>query len=361
MLIINNQTVEKILDMKGCLEALEIGYKDLSQDRARYRPRIDLFAPNDDPELMFRWGTMEGASRTLETFAIRMKSDMLHWPDGKTVEKYSIEPGTYCGLILVFSTRNAEPLAMLNDGIIQHMRVGACAGLGARVLARTDASVVGMLGSGGMARSYLEAFHEIRDLTKVKIYSPTKAHREAFAREMSAKLNLEVIPDSEIKNVVQGSDIVATCTDSIEVVVQNKEWIQSGVHLTCVRPNEWSPEIVDECDLVIKLGRGTILKLDEEMQRIAGYAAYVAGTPSEMKRIREPTVDLFEKSYPTLTDIMSGKVKGRTSREQKTFFVNDGTQGLQFAAVAGYVVHKAKELGLGQEVPTDWFTQDIRD
>ncbi len=94
MLLINNQTVEKILDMKGCLEALEIRYRDLSEDRAGYRPRIDVFAPNDDPELMFRWGTMEGVSRTLETFAIRMKSDMLHWPDGKTVEKYCIEPGT---------------------------------------------------------------------------------------------------------------------------------------------------------------------------------------------------------------------------------------------------------------------------
>ncbi len=127
MLLINNQTVEKILDMKGCLEALEIGYRDLSEDRASYRPRIDVFAPNDDPELMFRWGTMEGVCRTLETFAIRMKSDMLHWPDGKTVEKYCIEPGTYCGLILVFSTRNAEPLAMINDGT-QGLQFAAVAG-----------------------------------------------------------------------------------------------------------------------------------------------------------------------------------------------------------------------------------------
>jgi alanine dehydrogenase len=361
MLLINNQTVEQILDMKGCLEALEIGYRDLSEDRARYRPRIDVFAPNDDPDLMFRWGTMEGVSRTLETFAIRMKSDMLHWPDGKTVEKYCIEPGTYCGLILVFSTRNAEPMAMINDGIIQHMRVGACAGLGARYLARSDASVVGILGSGGMARSYLVAFHEVRKLNKVKVYSPTKEHRETYAREMSAQLQVEVIPEENIKDAVQGSDIVATCTDSIEVVVKERTWISPGVHLTCVRPNEWSPEIVKDCDLVIKLGRGTIQNLDEGMQRIAGYAAYVAGTPSDMKRIRQPVVDLFEKSYPTLTDVMSGKLKGRTDNMQKTFFVNDGTQGLQFASVAGYVVHKAKELGLGQEIPTGWFTQDIRD
>jgi len=221
--------------------------------------------------------------------------------------------------------------------------------------------VVGILGAGGMARSYLAAFNEVRNLSKVKVYSPTQEHRETFAREMSHQLKLDVIPEKDIKNVVQGSDIVATCTDSMQVVVKEQNWIAPGIHLTCVRPNEWSPEIVNDCDLVIKLGRGTIQNLDEGMQRIAGYAAYVAGTQSDMKRIRQPTVDLFEKIYPTLTDVMSGKIKGRTKDSQKTFFVNDGTQGLQFASVAGYVVRKAKELGLGQEIPTGWFTQDIRD
>lgn len=61
---------------------------------------------------------------------------------------------------------------------------------------------------------------------------------------MSAQLDIEVIPDGSLKNVVCGSDIVATCTDSIEVVVQESDWSEPGVHLTCVRPNEWAPEIL---------------------------------------------------------------------------------------------------------------------
>ncbi|MFQ5683456.1 MAG: ornithine cyclodeaminase family protein [Candidatus Binatia bacterium] len=361
MLLINNETVEKVLDMKGCLEALETGYRDLSAQRASYRPRIDTFVPNDNPSLMFRWGTMEGASRSLETFAIRMKSDMLQWPDGKTVEKYCIEPGTYCGLILVFSTRNGEPLAIVNDGVIQHMRVGACAGLGAKFLARKDASRVGIIGSGGMARTYLSAFHEVRNIHKVKVYSPTKVNRESYAREMSARLGIEVVPKASLEEVVRGSSIVATCTDSIQVVVKDPAWIEQGTHLTCVRPNEWAPEVLESCDVVIKLGRGTITNLDEGMQRIAGYASYVAGAETDLQRIQKPTVDLFEGNHPFLTDVMSGKIQGRADKKQKTFFLNDGTQGLQFASVAGYVFHKAKELGLGQEIPTRWFTQNIRD
>ncbi len=361
MLLINNETVERVLDMKGCLEALEIGYRDLIEQRATYRPRIDVFVPNDKHGRMFRWGSMEGVSRSFETFAIRMKSDMLEWPDGKTVEKYCIEPGTYCGLILVFSTRNAEPLAIINDGVVQHMRVGACAGLGAKYLARKDASVVGMIGSGGMARTYLAAFHQVRNLREVKVYSPTKTNRQSYAKEMSSRLGIEVVPKENPEEVVRGSSIVATCTDSIRVVVKDPAWIEEGAYLTCVRPNEWAPEILKKCDIVLKLGRGTITKLDVGMQRIAGYAAYVAGTKAEMQKIREPKVDLFKRRYPLLTDVMSGRVKGRTNKKQRSFLLNDGTQGLQFASVAGYVFRQAKELGLGQEIPTGWFTQNIRD
>jgi len=360
MLLINNPTVAKILDMKGCLEALETGYRDLVNERANYRGRYDFFVPNDDPKLMYRWGTMEGASRSFGTFAIRMKSDMLEWPDGKTVEKYCMERGTYCGFVMVFSTQNGEPLAIINDGVIQHMRVGACAGLGVKYLSREDSQTIGIFGSGGMARTYLLAFNEVRKITKVKVYSPTKKNRETYATEMSQKLGLEIIPVEKPEEVLRGSDIVATCTDSIQVLVSDPDLVESGMHLTCVKSNEWSPEIVKHSDIVVRMGRPT-LNLDVGQMRIGGEAAVVAGNAEEIKRIANPKVDIFSREYPLLTDLMSGKFPGRTDRNQVTFFANSGTQGLQFASTAGYVVREAKKRGLGQEIPTSWFLQDIRD
>ena len=360
MLLINNQTVEKILDIKGCMEALETGYRDLINERAVYRGRYDLFVPNDDPKLMYRWGTMEGASRSFETFAIRMKSDMLEWPEGKTVEKYCVEPGTFCGIVMVFSTRNGEPLAIINDGIIQHMRVGGCAGLGAKYLSRDNSSVVGIYGSGGMARTYLLAFNEIRKIDKVKVFSPSKNNREAYAKEMSEKLGIDIEAVQRPEDAARGCDIVATCTDSIQVVVNDPAWIEPGMHLTCVKSNEWNPEIVKRSDLVVKMGRAT-MNLDVGQMRIGGEAAVVAGNAEEIKRIANPKVDIFSADFPLLTDIMSGKLKGRSDRNQVTFFANSGTQGLQFASTAGYVAREAKRRGLGQEIPTGWFLQDIRD
>jgi ornithine cyclodeaminase/alanine dehydrogenase-like protein (mu-crystallin family) len=132
------------------------------------------------------------------------------------------------------------------------------------------------------------------------------------------------------------------------------------MHLTSVKSNEWHPEIVRKADLVVKMGRAT-MNLDVGQMRIGGEAAVVAGNAEEIKRIANPKVDIFSADFPLLTDVMSGKLKGRTDRNQVTFFANSGTQGLQFASTAGYVVREAKRCGLGQEIPTRWFLQDIRD
>lgn len=361
VLVIDNAVVSQILDMNQCLDALEVGYQDLARGDAIFRPRIDVYFPNETPDGYYRWGTMEGASRTLGVFAIRMKSDMLTWPDGLTEEKFCITPGTYCGLILLFSTRSGEPLAIINDGVLQHMRVGACAGLGARHLAREDASVVGMLGSGGMARTYLEAFSAVRRLERAKVYSPTRAHREAYAEEMSEKLGIPVEPRSTPEEVVRNSDIVATCTDSLRPVVADLGWIARGSHLTTVRATEWPMEVLDLADYTVKLGRNTLSTLDEGMRRVHGTASYVAGQPDERTRIPNPVEDVYQGRYESLVDLMVGKSRGRQHPEDITYFINSGTQGLQFAAVAGRVYTLAREGKLGREIPTEWLLQDIRD
>jgi len=361
MLLLNNDEVRSLLSMKICLEALEAGYEDLIRGDAVHRPRIDVWAPCDEVNGYYRWGSMEGVAKSTGVFAIRMKSDVLYWPDGKTEEKYCVRPGTYCGLIMLFSTRNGEPLAIMPDGYLQHMRVGGCAGLGVKYLSRQDSHIVGILGSGDMARTYLTAFNEVRSIHSVKVFSPTKDHRTAYAKEMSERLGLPVEPLDNPRHVVSGSDVVATCTDSNLAVVEDPSWIEKGMHLTNLRFSEWSPEVVSHCDVVIKLGKNTIDVSDEEAVRLHGQTAFVAGQPEEKARIPQPAVDMYKGHFSFLTDLLTHRVEGRKNPDQITFFINAGTQGLQFAAVAGRVYHLAKERAMGRELPTEWFLQDIRD
>ena len=151
-LIINNDAVHKVLTMKDTIAALETSYLNLAKGEAVCRPRIDIRIPTSDPTKNYQWGTMEGGS-TGGYFAIRMKSDIIyesHYNGAVTQEKYCVKPGLFCGLILLTSIENAEPLALINDGHLQHMRVGGDGGIGVKYMARKDAEVVGILGSGGM-------------------------------------------------------------------------------------------------------------------------------------------------------------------------------------------------------------------
>lgn len=363
MLFLNNGDVEKLLDMKSCLEALEVGYQDLVEGNAVHRPRIDVWAPCDRPDGYFRWGSMEGACRTYGVFATRMKSDIVSWPEGENELKYCIQPGTFCGLIMLFSTKNGEPLAFINDGVLQHMRVGACAGLGVKYLARQDAGVVGIIGSGGMARTYLKAFVEVRSVKHVKVYSRTPQRREQYASEMGRLLGIPVEPFDSPEPVVRGSDIVATCTDSIVPVLSEPEWLGAGMHLTSLDIREFATDrVYERCDVVVRLGDFTLPSLPQEAGfRPFHFAGYVAGQPEELARIPRSRVKTDAEKYPTMLDVLTGKVAGRTSSGQITCFINSGTQGLQFASVGGMVYQLAKERSIGRELPTEWFVQDIRD
>jgi ornithine cyclodeaminase/alanine dehydrogenase-like protein (mu-crystallin family) len=236
-LIISNADVEKVLTMKDTIAALENSYRKLAVEEAVCRPRIDVQIPTKDPNKVYQWGTMEGGSID-GYFAIRMKSDVVYeqqYNGVVTQEKYCTRPGLYCGLILLIAIENGEPVAILNDGILQHMRVGADGGIGVKYMAREDSHVVGILGSGGMARSHMAAFTEVRDIKKIQVYSPTPANREAFAEEMRALYSVEVTVCDTPRDIYKGADIVAGLTDSA-VPVLNGEWLEKGTQCWRGRP-----------------------------------------------------------------------------------------------------------------------------
>src|SRR5437763_4913790 len=158
-LIINNAMVEKLLTMETTRAALEESYLQLAANEAVCRPRIDIRITTSDPQRNYQWGTMEGGS-TAGYFAIRMKSDVVYETEYNgvvTQEKYCVRPGLYCGLIFLTSIENGEPLAFINDGHLQHMRVGGDGGIGVKYLANEDAEVVGILGRSEEHTSELQS------------------------------------------------------------------------------------------------------------------------------------------------------------------------------------------------------------
>lgn len=365
MLFLTNDHIEEVLDMPGCIDVIEEAYQDIVAEKATYRPRIDLYVPQEPH--YYRWGTMEGATRSRGVFAIRMKSDMLVWEDRgsvQTEDKYCVEPGTYCGLIFLFSVKDGRPLALMNDGFLQHMRVGACAGIGAKYLSRPDSKVLGMIGSGGMARTYLSAITHVRSIEKLKVYSPTKEHSEAYAEEVRSSLGIDVVCEASAEDAVRGSDIVALCTDSVIPVIE-ASWLEPGMHVTNVRANEAGIDVVKRADVIARLGTMTLPReglSDVTVVGGDGMTGYIAGSAKEAERIpKSLSREIDNPNIGTIPDLMANRWPGRTSDSQITFINNQGTQGLQFAAVGSLVYERATERRLGHHMPDEWFLQDIRD
>lgn len=368
MLLIDNETTAAVLAMPDVVAVLERAYQDLAAGEAVCRPRIDMRFPTGQDDQIYQWGTMEGGSAASGYYAIRMKSDVLsevEYGGTRTQEKYCVEPGTFCGLVFLLSTRTGEPLAILNDGVLQHMRVGADSAIGTKYAARQDARVLGMLGSGGMARSHLESLLTVRQLERVQVYSPTKANRDRYAAEMSEQHGIEVVAVDEAREAFRGADIVSGCTDAAADVIIG-DWLEPGTHVTCIggRPDARAREVID---VWLRLGTAPAPVNDPTWRPTDEHIAYVARPDDAVwsqhhhGKVRRPPDGPRAPRLVSFEDVVTGADKARTSDAEITFSERGNIQGAQFFAVAGHIYELVVARGLGRELPTSWFLQDIRD
>lgn len=175
---------------------------------------------------------------------------------------------------------------------------------------------------------------------------------------------IPVEPFDDPEPVVRGSDIVTTCTDSNKLVVTDPTWIEKGMHLANCSSKEFSFEIVKRCDIVAQVGTETFGAKGgmAESERHHGWASWVVGRPEQQARIpKRPVSNLDFVNYPSLIDLLNNPSMRRTSSAQITFFHNLGLLGFQFAAVAAKAYQTARAKGVGLEMSTAPFLQDIRD
>lgn len=361
MLLIDNKTTARVLNMATTMEALEKSYLDTARGRATCRPRIDIAIPTSDPEREYRWGTMEGGSAD-GYFAIRMKSDIIYHAtaeDGtRTQEKYCKRPGLFCGLILLTSVETGEPLALINDGVLQHMRVGGDGGLGVKHMARADAEVVGMLGSGGMAETHMKAFMLARNIRKLQVYSPTRANREGFAARMAETHGIEATACERPEDIYKGADIVASLTDAAQPVLDGK-LLEPGTHVVNIGGGGLPDRAtIERVDAYLRFGDSPAAEGHADSWFDDEFLTWRV-PPGAGNERRAHGVMLPEKRV-TLCELVDGKVPGRRSNDQITWSERGNMQGAQFHAVAARVYEASRDAGLGRPLPAEWFLQSIR-
>ena len=389
-LILNNEEVRKALDPAGYIDAMEEAFEELGRDAAINSPRTETSIPyshftsplkrevrglikqiplDADPfhspealragkkadEVIYRLKTMPGGYSKSGLMALRIDSTLDTHPlirGGIRSVKLPVGEGwRYTGIVLLFSIVTGELLAIMPDGEIQKMRVGATTALGVKHLSRKDSAVVGLLGTGTQAQSALLTVSHVRSLKRVQVFSPNLDNRRRFARNMSDRIGVEIVPVNKPEDAFVNADIMLTATTSHTPIFKAK-WLREGAHLGTVNPYEAEMRTFSRCDRVVvnvrPFGGGSDLIHD-----------FVLGgkTPRTIGKVmNERARKLDWQSMTELGEILNG-VKGRIRASQITYHVNNIGLGMQFAAAGAKILKGAKEKKLGQEIPTGWFLQ----
>lgn len=347
-----------MLDPAALVDAIEAAYRALAAGSGVSAPRLDLQAPPDAAGHTYQLGLAAGLSGRYG--AVRLKSDMTYLREvagAPRKEKYAVEPGLCCGLVLLFSAQTGAPLALMHDGVLQHMRVAADSAIGARLMARPDAATLGMLGSGGMARAHLRALCATSGLRRVVVYSPTPAHAQALA-DLARALGLEAETAPSGAAAIAEADVLCACTSAIGPVVSGAD-LCPGTHVMAIGGG-LDALASARVDVWLRLGQATAAPewggqpIEEEClsfsasgQKAASGGARRFGDIPVARRVM-------------LGALLADPGLGRTRPEQITFSDRGNVHGLQFAAAAGHVYEQACARGLGREMALADFTQTIR-
>lgn len=326
MLVLGRSQVEALLDVDALIDALASAMADLSAGRASAPDRIAALVPEKDGFLAAMPGFVPSAGVLMS----------------KLVSLFPRNAGTalptHQALIVVFDQDTGEPAALLDGTAITAARTAACSALSARLLAREDATVLAVLGTGVQARSHARAIGRVRPIRQIRVAGRDPAKAAALAGELSEVVQAEVRAVSTYAEALDGADIAAATTHADEPVVR-RAWLTPGVHITSVGYNPAGRE-VDDATVV------EALVCVESRQ--AALAPFPAGSNDLLIPIRDGLITA-EHVHAELGELVSGSKTGRSSPDQITLYKSVGV-AVQDAAAAALVVNAAREQSIGEEI-----------
>jgi len=350
MLIITEDDVNKVLTMPVCIEAMQTAFTELANGVAAYFPRARYKVPPDVNELGYMTNIIAGAVPSFGVAALRHNSMIVeeHIVGGMKRWESMHETNRSWGFVLLFSLKTGVPLAYIHDLGISAMRVGATTGVAHRAFAKNDAKTVGLLGSGYQAIRNLEAICCVRQIESVSVYSPSKAHREAFAQNMTQMLGVQVRPVDKPELAVKGMDIVMCATNSSQPVFDGN-WLEPGQFVTTIantdgvhRRTEADPTVLLRADLIVLNSRETA----------------IANRQVELLDLIDQGKFGWDKVCD-LGDALAGKRAGRTNDQEIIYYKSNAGVGIQFAAAGAVIYQECRKQGLGRELPDEWFGADL--
>jgi alanine dehydrogenase len=251
------------------------------------------------------------------------------------MKQYTYVRGKLRFLVPLYEMATGDLLALIEADYMGQLRTGAASGVATKYLARKDARIAAIIGTGGQARTQLEAVAAARTLESARAYGRDPAKREKFCAEMSARLGIPVQPCASAAEAVRGADIVSTATTASQPVVHGAD-LSPGAHINAIGANhahkrELDDEAVASADVIV------VDSVEQSRQEAGDLIIAFHGD------------EICWTGVKKLSEIVAGRASGRTSNTEVTLFKSNGIASWDLAA-AMKVYAMAREKKLGREL-----------
>lgn len=326
MLLLNRQEVESLLDLDRLIDALAPAMAELSAGRVSMPTRI-LTPVRERHAILAAMPVYRSATRTLSAKLLSMFPEN----NGNGLPSHQ-------AVILAFDAETGAPRALMDGDFITAARTAACSALTARLLAREDAHVLLIVGTGVQARAHAAAIPRVRPIREIRVLGrdPQKAAR--LAEELGRRQEIKAVACESPEQAFTDAHIVCAATHAIAPVVKG-EWLEPGMHVTSVGLNPEGRELdsraVEKSLVVVEL-------------RAAALAQGADGANDLKWPIRDGLIGA-NSIYAEVGELVSGSKPGRTSADQITLYKSVGV-AVQDAVAAHLVLEAAEERGVGRRV-----------
>jgi len=322
MRILRAADVRALLPMSECIELMRRTMIAVSQGRVVLPLRTILVMPDDRGLL----GNMSAYLSDPECFGVKLVS---------LNPRRSAEYSSHLGLVVLFEAEEGRPVAVLDAAEITAIRTAAVSALATRLLARSDAGDLALLGAGEQARSHLAAMRCVRALRRIRVWARDPARAADFAKEASEHPGPKVEPCATVREAVSGADLICTLTKARDPILQG-DWISAGAHLNVVGSSRADAAEIDTAAVV----RARLFVDRRESTHNEG--------GEYLRAIRAGAITP-EHIIAEIGEVASGLKAGRRTTHEVTLYKSLGIAPQDLAS-AHYVFEQARRRGLGHAI-----------
>ena len=324
MLLLNEKEIQSIYGIKEALEDIEKVLISKANGKINNPPRTVIEVPEHSASSLY----MPSADLVAEVATMKA---VTIFPNNPAVGKPTTQ-----GVLLVTDAQNGEHLALMNASYLTRLRTGALSGLATDKLAKKDASVLTVIGTGGMAFEQVLGVLAVRDIKHILLVNPTKEKASKFDEKLrefgiDETIHIDIVRD--VSEAVRQADIICCSTRSTEPVFNGHD-VRPGTHVNGV--GSYLPHMREVDFEFIKRANKIVIDDLEGIKEEAGELIHAAQQPDWG----------FEKLHGELMELVTDAVDGRTDDEEITFFKSVGAAYFDLAVAKG-VYQKAGTLDIG--------------